>query len=148
MNRNTHTRQTSTSVRRAVPALVIVTLAIGLGACQTPRNAVVPEPVPAVQPAPVPEGVDLSRPADRIAEQLARQAVAPPTHFPTWTDRITAQIEYEATLTVSPSVRFRGVPADRVAERLQREQAQFRGMTADRIAEQLNRQTAGAPVYF
>ncbi|SFS07188.1 hypothetical protein SAMN04487846_2202 [Microbacterium sp. cf046] len=47
-------------------------------------------------------------PADRVAEQLARetlgggstvvvqQSVTTAQHFPTWTDRITAQIEYRA----------------------------------------------------
>jgi hypothetical protein len=148
MNTNTNGRRTSQSLRRAVPAIAIVALAIGLGACQTPpRGAAVPEVAPVVQPAQVPAGVDSSRPADRIAEQLERLAKAPATHFPSWTDRITAQLEYEASLTVKSTDRFKGMSADRVEEQIARENAaksdEFKGVPADRIVERLGRVVHG-----
>jgi hypothetical protein len=147
MNTNTNGRRTSTSARRVVPAIAIVALAIGLGACQTPpRGAAAPQ-APVHQNAAVPAGIDSSRPADRITEQLARQAAAPQTHFGSWTDRITAQIEYQASLTVSSADRFRGMSADRVAEQIAREKAasseEFKGVPADRIVERLHRVNAG-----
>ena len=120
MNSKTSTPRTS-SVRRVVPAVAIVVLAIGLGACQTPpRGTVVPQE-PVVQSVPVPAGIDTNRPADRIAEQLARESAT--VRLPSWTDRITAQIEYEASLTVKSTGRFNGMPADRVEEQLARESA-------------------------
>ena len=147
MNTNTNSRRTSTSARRVVPAVAIVALAIGLGACQTPqRGAAAPE-APVRQNAAVPAGIDSNRPADRITEQLERQARAPQTHFGSWTDRITAQLEYEASLTVSSADRFRGMSADRVAEQIAREKAanseEFKGVPADRIVERLQRQVGG-----
>jgi len=144
MNTNTNGRRTSMSARRAVPAFAIVVLAIGLGACQTPpRGAAVPE-APVIQPVQVPEGVDRTRPVDRIVEQLERLAQAPETRFPGWTkNRVTAQLEYEASLKVTAD-RFRGMPADRVAEQIAREKAaanaEFKGMPADRVVERLQRQ--------
>jgi hypothetical protein len=129
MNSNTNGRQTSTSARRVVPAIAIVALAIGLGACQTPpRGAAAPE-APVRQNAAVPAGIDSSRPADRITEQLARQASAPQTHFGSWTDRITAQVEYEASLTatsVDANEVEKDAPADRIVERLHRVHAGMR----------------------
>lgn len=148
MNTNTNGRRTSMSIRRAVPAVAIVALAIGLGACQTPpRGAAVPQ-APVIQPAEVPAGVDTSRPADRITEQLERQAKLPSTHFPSWTaDRLEAQLEYEASLTVKSTDRFRGMSADRIEEKLAREQAandaRYEGVPADRIDERLQRQVGG-----
>lgn len=130
MNSNTNPRRTSTSVRRAVPALAIVVLAIGLGACQTPGfRAAVPQ-APVIQPAEVPAGIDTSRPADRIVEALEAQA------------KQQAQ---------SPAVRYQGLPADRIDDAQLREQAatdRFDGIPADRIEEQLTREAAGAPVYY
>jgi hypothetical protein len=147
MNTNTNGRRTSMSARRVVPAVAIVALAIGLAACQTPqRGAAVPE-APVRQNAEVPAGVDTLRPADRITEQLERQARLPQTHFGSWTDRVTAQLEYEASLTVSSADRFRGMSADRVAEQIAREKAadseEFKGVPADRIVERLEREVAG-----
>jgi len=98
MNTNTHNRRTSTFAQRAVPALAIVVLAIGLGGCQTPRGEAVPQ-VPAVQKADAPVSHELGRVADRIEAELARQAQAPATTFPSWTARITAELEYQAQLS-------------------------------------------------
>jgi hypothetical protein len=148
MNTNTHSRRTSTFARRAVPALAIVVLAVGLGACQTPRGEVAPE-APVVAPAAqAPADVELGRPADRIAEEIARRAQAPATNFPSWTARITAEVQYQAQLSQQPSVRFRGMTADRVVEQLAKEQNRFDGMTADRIVEQLEREAAGSPIFY
>ena len=127
MNTNTEGRRTSTFARRAVPALAIVALAIGLGACQTPRAETVPQ-APVVKNAEAPVGIELGRPADRIAEEIARQA--------------------QAQLSRQPSVRFRGMTADRIEEQLAKEQGRFKGMTADRIVEQLDREAHGAPVHY
>ena len=148
MNTNTQSRRTSTFARRAVPALAIVVLAIGLGACQTPQGEAVPEAPVVKQAAPAPEGIELGRPADRIAEEIARRAQAPATTFPSWTARITAEVEYQAQLSQQPSVRFRGMTADRVVEQLAKEQDRFKGMTADRIVEQLDREAHGTPIFY
>jgi hypothetical protein len=155
MNTNTEGGRTSTFARRAVPALAIVVLAIGLGACQTPRGEAVQQ-APVVQQAdraPVkadrpPVGIQLGRPADRIAEEIARQALGPATSFPSWTARITAEVEYQVQLSQQPSVRFRGMTADRIVEQLAKEQDRFKGMTADRIVEQLDREAHGTPVLY
>jgi hypothetical protein len=151
MNTNTSTsgRRTSMSARRVVPAIAIVALAIGLGACQTPqRGAAAPE-APVRQNAEVPAGVDTWRPADRIVEQLARQARE--DRFGDWTDRITAQLEYEASLSVSSADRYSGMLADRVAEQIAREKAanseEFKGVPADRIVERLDREVAGLRIH-
>ena len=69
-------------------------LVVGLAGCMTGRVA------PDVrQNAQAPAGVDLSQPADRIADQLALQAA----------------------MNRANSIRFEGRPADRVAEALARE---------------------------
>jgi hypothetical protein len=96
MNSNTTTPRTSKSLRRAVPALAIVVLAIGLGACQTPPKGAIQEP--AARSVQVPAGIDTRLPADRIAEQLDRQAL--------------------------DAERFSGMPADRIADQLARESGQ------------------------
>ena len=154
MNTNTEGRRTSTFARRAVPALAIVVLAIGLGACQTPRGdavqqaPVVPQAAAVQKADPAPVGIELGRPVDRIAEEIARRAQAPATNFPSWTARITAEVEYQAQLSQQPSVRFRGMTADRIVEQLAKEQDRFKGMTADRIVETLDREAPGAPVFY
>ncbi len=131
MNTNTHQRRTATSVRRAVPALAIVVLAIGLGACQTPpRGEAVPK-APVIQPAEVPQGIDTSRPADRIEAELERRA----------------QLEYEAQLTKSVSVQYRGRTADTI-DRLTSDNDRFAGVPVDRIVEQLEREANGAPRFY
>jgi hypothetical protein len=130
MNTNTNAGRTSMSRRRAVPAVAIVALAIGLGACQTPPDGAAAPESPVIPHAQVPAGVDMWRPPDRITEQLARQATAPKTHFGSWTDRITAQIQYEASLTVNSadaiSEELKHLPADRIVERLHRVHAGMR----------------------
>ena len=152
MNGNTHTPRTSTSVRRAVPALAIVALAVGLGACQTPprgQAALEAQVIQQVQ-EPVQVGLDRTRPADRIAEAIERRAAreAVNDRLGSWTDRVTAQLEHQAKLSQSPSVRFRGMSADRIEEQLAREADRFDGMSADRIVEKLEREPAGAPKYY
>lgn len=132
MNTSTNTRGTSSSFRRAVPVLAIVALAVGLAACQTPpRGSAVPQ-APVIQPAEVPAGVDINRPADRIVEQIERrnrdvnlpswtdritaelEYQAREVYLPSWTDRITAQVEYEASVSVKDTDQFRGMTADRI----------------------------------
>ena len=127
MNTNTNGRRTPMSIRRAVPAIAIVALAIGLGACQTPpRGAAVPEAPAVIQHVEVPAGVDRTRPADRVAEQLER---------------------LKASQTAKSTDRFKGMSADRVAEQIAREQAanaeKYKGMPADRVVDRLNREVAG-----
>ena len=108
MNTQTNGRRTSISFRGAIPAVAIVALAIGLGACQTPPQRAAAPVAPVMRHAQVPAGVDMWRPADRIAEQLARQA--------------------------SPSVNsatpngeeLEDAPADRIVERLNRMNAGMR----------------------
>ena len=91
----------SVSTRTTRRPVIVFALIIGLAltGCQT----AVPGPAPAVQPAPAaphaPVGVDTNRPADRVAEEIERNA-----------DRM-AEL----------SKRFAGVPADRVEEQLRRE---------------------------
>ena len=101
MNSNTHTPRTSTFGRRALPVLAIVTLTVGLGACQTPREGAAAPQKQATEVVPAPRGVDINRPADRIDEQLQR----------------------EAAETAALAERFRGLPADRIEGLLQREAA-------------------------
>ena len=145
MNINTEDRRTSTFARRAVPALAIVALALGLGACQTPQGSAVPQ-APVVKLVEYPPGVDLTPTSDRVAQALERIAQSREAHLGTWTDRITAQLEYEASLTVKSTDRFKGMSADRIEEQLAREKAaageEFKGVPADRVVEQLQRAKA------
>lgn len=108
MNTNTNGPRTSTSARRLVPAIGIVALAIGLGGCQTPPERAAAPVSPVMQHAQVPAGVDMWRPADRITEQLARQA----------------------SLSVSSAApngdELEDAPADRIVERLNRVNAGMR----------------------
>src|SRR6478735_4866602 len=98
MNSTTHPARTSRSAHRVLPALTIAALAIGLAACQTPpQNAQVVEK-PEVVSVTVPRGVEQNRTADRLAEQLQRRARD--------TRRLTEQM--------------RGMPADRIAEQIDR----------------------------
>jgi hypothetical protein len=121
MNKNTFPR-------RIVPAVAVIALAVGLGACQTPsRVDVVPEAPsgPVVrQHVDRPAGVEMYLPADRIEEQLAREArLAREAEGPvlgTWTNRILAQIEYEKTHPAGPSLQFNGMTADRLEKEMQR----------------------------
>ena len=59
-------------------------------------------------------------PADRVSEQLAREAqgaqptVARQVHFPSWTDRITAQLEHEAQAAATNP--YPGMTADRLEQ--------------------------------
>jgi len=98
MNAISESRSTSAASRIArgigVAALSTILVA-GLAGCMTGRVA-----SGAVhQNAPAPAGLDLTQTADRMAEQLAQQAAA----------------------NRANSIRFAGVPADRVAEALARE---------------------------
>ena len=92
-----------------------------------------------------PAGIDVSVPADRIEQQIAEQAAVNRTnglryagrtadrvaeeidrgvnasplaaqHFPTWTDRILAQIEHDAAVPANPAP---GMTADRLERFLQ-----------------------------
>ena len=101
MDSNTHTPRTAKFARRALPVFAIAVLTIGLGACQTPRQGQAETTGHRVDTVQAPVGVDLNRPADRIEEQLQRDA---------------AQAEANAE-------RFKGVPADRIEEQLALEAA-------------------------
>jgi hypothetical protein len=131
--------QTASRVTRGVGAAIVsAVLVAGLAGCMTGRTAAEP-PVPQ-RNAVAPAGIDVSVPADRIEEQLARQAAtnslngqryagrnvdriaeelargaggAPVAaqHFPSWTDRILAQIEHDAAVPSNPSP---GMTADRL----------------------------------
>jgi hypothetical protein len=96
---------TSTSgmtVRRTI-AVCAVVAGLALTGCQTPReDAVVLTPHHFPTSAHAPVGIDVHRPADRVAEDIERNQ-----------DRM-EQL----------SRRFAGVPADRVEERLAREAAE------------------------
>lgn len=109
----THTRRTSRSARRTVPALAIVVLAVGLGACQTPpRAGGVVEEVPVVEQVQVPEGIDTRQPADRIEAELERRAQSPSVQSRhVVADRLDTQL---ATRPQSPSVQSRHLVADRL----------------------------------
>ena len=108
MDSNTHTPRTAKFARRALPVFAIAVLTIGLGACQTPRQGDATTTGHKVDTVQAPVGVDLNRPADRIEEQLQRDAA-------------------EAKANAE---RFKGVPADRVEEQLAREA----GKVPDRLS--------------
>lgn len=94
MNTISQDRPTATATRisRAIGAAALSTVLIaGLAGCMTGRVTASTENVP--QNARVPAGVDGSRPADRIVEQLERSGQ---TTFGSWTDRIAAQQAHEA----------------------------------------------------
>ena len=74
MDSNTKTVRTSLFARRVLPIVGIVTLTIALGACQTATQGASAPQKHVVQQVEPPAGVDLRRPADRIEEQLARDA--------------------------------------------------------------------------
>jgi len=98
MDSNTHTPRTATFARRALPVFAIAVLTIGLGACQTPRQGDTATTGPKVDTVQAPDGVDVNRPADRIDEQLQRDAAeakATPS-VGSWTDRITAELKHRA----------------------------------------------------
>ena len=105
MDSNTHTPRTAKFARRALPVFAIAVLTIGLGACQTPRQGDATTTGHKVDTVQAPVGVDLNRPADRIEEQLQREA---------------AQANANAE-------RFHGVPADRIEEQLAREAGKVPG---------------------
>ena len=86
------------TVRRTVAAVVLAA-GLVLTGCQTAVNSH-PDPAPGAPPQ-APAGIHINRPADRIAEDIAR----------------TAERMREL------SRRFKGVPADRVEETLAREAA-------------------------
>ena len=131
MNTNTKGRsQTASRVTRGMgAALLSAVLVAGLAGCMTGKIAA-NEPV-AQRNAVAPAGVDGAAPADRVEQQLARQAAANSAnsaryagrtadrvaeelgggsaaapaaaeHFPTWTDRITAQIAHDAAAPANP----------------------------------------------
>ncbi|WP_344063622.1 hypothetical protein [Microbacterium pumilum] len=90
------------AIRRTVAVCALVA-GLALTGCQTPRDvAVEPKPhhLPTTPHAPV--GIDVHRPADRVAEDIERNQ-----------DRMDEL-----------SKRFAGVPADRVEARLAREAAE------------------------
>ena len=101
MDSNTHTPRTAKFARRALPVFAIAVLTIGLGACQTPRQGDTETTGHKVDSVQAPVGVDLNKTADRIEEQLQRDAA-------------------EAKANAE---RFKGVPADRAEEQLAREGA-------------------------
>ena len=74
MDSNTHTPRTAKFARRALPVFAIAVLTIGLGACQTPRQGDATTTGHKVDTVQAPAGVDLNQPADRIEEQLQRNA--------------------------------------------------------------------------
>lgn len=95
------TSTSRTNLRRAVAGCVLA-VALALTGCQTPTgHAAVPQVhrFPASPHAPI--GIDVHRPADRVAEDIERNQ-----------DRMDEL-----------SKRFAGVPADRVEEQLAREAA-------------------------
>ena len=104
---NTTSPFASRTTARRTGAAVTLIVGLVLTGCQTAASAPspAPKPAPASQQAPAaphaPGGIDTSRPADRVAEEIERNA-----------DRM-AEL----------SKRFAGVPADRIEEQLQREAA-------------------------
>ena len=98
MDSNTHTPRTAKFARRALPVFAIAVLTIGLGACQTPRQGDTETTGHKVDTVQAPAGVDLNQPADRIEEQLQREAAAGKAapNVGSWTDRIIAELEYRA----------------------------------------------------
>ncbi len=151
MNTNTHGRRTSMSVRRAVPAIAIVALAIGLGACQTPPGGAAVPQAPVIQPAEVPAREGLTTPSDRVTQAIERAEALKRVQSDRFNgmtaDRIEAQLEYEASLTVKSTDRFQGMTADRIEDAIARERAAsgegFEGVPADRVAERLQREVGG-----
>lgn len=132
--------------RRVGVVAVTTILVAGLAGCMTGRVAA--GQIEVKQNPPVPAGIELGQPADRLAEQMERIQRAPrEVHLPSWTDRIAAQAQYEANHPAEATDRFRGIPADRVDELLARDQAaaadRFEGMTADRVVEVLDREFVG-----
>ena len=132
---------------RGVGVVAVTTVLVaGLAGCMTGRVAA--GQIEVKQNPPVPAGIELGQPADRLAEQIERIQRAPrEVHLPSWTDRIAAQAQYEANHPAEATDRFRGIPADRVDELLARDQAaaadRFEGMTADRVVEVLDREFVG-----
>lgn len=96
-------------ISRGVGAAALSAVLIaGLAGCMTGKvaaNAPVVE-----RNAVAPAGIDAHRPADRIAEQLERQA-GQVTHG-SWTDRVTAQLEHDAR--VSAANPYAGMTADHI----------------------------------
>lgn len=92
--------QVATSrITRAVSAVAVSTVLVaGLAGCMTGRVA--PTDPKVVEQPGAPTGIDRSMPADRIAEQLERQAAGKKTES---------------------HRRFAGQSADRIAEQLERE---------------------------
>jgi hypothetical protein len=136
--------QAASRVARGVGAAVVsAVLVVGLAGCMTGKVAA---NAPVVQRnAVAPAGIDVSVPADRIEQQIAQQAAlnrtnglryagrtadrvaeelargggaAPVTtqRFPTWTDRILAQIAHDAAQPANPAP---GMTADRLERFLQ-----------------------------
>ena len=100
MNTISQDRPTGTATRiwRAIGAATVSTVLIaGLAGCMTGRVAATTENVQ--QNARVPAGVDMAQPADRLADQVARQNA----------------------LNRANSIRFEDRLADRVAEELARQ---------------------------
>ena len=126
MDSNTHTPRTAKFARRALPVFAIAVLTIGLGACQTPRQGDTETTGHKVDTVQAPVGVDLNRSADRIEEQLQRDAA-------------------EAKANAE---RFKGVPADRIEQQLALEAAARAqaapnvGSWTDRIAAELEYRAA------
>jgi hypothetical protein len=107
-------------VFRGIGAAAISTvLIVGLAGCMTGKTTI-SGPVVVHRNAEVPAGVDLSQPADRIEEQLARRTDT--VHMGSWTDRIAAQIEYEAGHGAARNP-YPGRVADRIEEELARDAA-------------------------
>ena len=117
--------QAATSrISRGIGVAALSTILVaGLAGCMTGKVAN-SEPIVQRNAVAPPAGVELGRPADRIAEQLERQSRE--VHLPSWTDRVTAQQEYEArngqsgtTEQDAPTNPYPGVPADRIERLLQ-----------------------------
>lgn len=154
MNTNTHGRRTSMSVRRAVPAIAIVALAIGLGACQTPPGGAAVPQAPVIQPAEVPAREGLTTPSDRVTQAIERAEALKRVQSDRFNgmtaDRIEAQLEYEASLTVKSTDRFQGMTADRIEDAIARERAAsgegLNSASAARLTEQYDRAAHGLQV--
>jgi len=115
--------QAATSrIARGIGVAALSTILVaGLAGCMTGKVAANSEPVVQRNAVAPPAGVELGRPADRIAEQLERGARE--VSLPSWTDRITAELDYTARngqpAKETPKNPYPGVPADRLERLLQ-----------------------------
>ena len=103
---NARSPRAASRIVRGVGAVALSTVLVaGLAGCMTGKLA---QSGPALERTAVaPAGVDVQRPADRIAEQLDRQV-----SVGSWTDRVTAQIEHDARVAAESA--YAGMTADRI----------------------------------